>query len=791
MKMKDKINYILAMILLHAVIPVVPGVAQSVRGVVVEKDGSGKKTGLPGVNVYWLGTTRGTFTNDAGKFSLERPAAKTAELVASLMGYRGDTVTVIPGKGEIEIELKPDVQDLKEVEITGKPDNTFLSKLNARPTTVITTGELRRAACCNLAESFETNASVDVSYSDALSGARQIQLLGLSGIYSQIMTENVPLIRGLATPFGLSYIPGSWMESIQVAKGTSSVVQGYESITGQINVEYKKPENSDRFFLNLYGNSNLRFEANADGSVKINDKLSTSLLVHGAMSRYRFDRNIIDSTGKPDGFMDLPLVTTVTAMNRWDYIIPNKWVSRFGIKYLYEDRTGGQMDFNRDTWNTDTTGITDGSKKYGVGVKTSRLEAFWKNGTFFGQDAGSSLGLILSGINHRQDGFYGINLYHGHEQNFNASLVFTTGFQENRHRISAGLSYLADDYSENFIQTGLKYRYQDLPPDSAATPTDLFTLVGDSVITFIMDRNEWVAGAFFEYTFEIHEKFALIAGLRGDYNSRFGYYYTPRLHLRVNPSHNTTIRASVGKGYRSPNLLAENSAVFVSQRALVFAGNLGNEEAWNYGLNFSWNFNLFGEKAEFTVDLYRTSFVKQVIADQDSMPTAVFFYNLDGKSFANSAQAQITLSPLKRFTVTAAFRYNDVRVTEGGELRQKSMVNLYKGLLSLGYATKFDKWKFDLTGQLNGPSRIPDTQKMPPALQRPDRSPAWFNLLGQVTRKFKRFEVYIGGENLTNFRQQDPIAEYWRPYHTHFDASMAWGPVAGISVYGGIRLNIK
>jgi len=789
--MKKNIIYILVMILFHTVVPAVPGGAQTVRGRVVEIEKSGRKTALPGVNVFWLGTTLGTFTNESGKFTLERAGNKTDMLVASLMGYRRDTVSVLPGKNDIEIELQPDVQDLSEVEIKDKPDNTFLSKLNARPVTVITTGELERAACCNLAESFETNASVDVSYSDALSGARQIQLLGLSGIYSQIMTENVPLIRGLATPFGLNYIPGSWMESIQVAKGTSSVVHGYESITGQINVEYKKPESGDKFFLNLFGNSNLRFEANADGSVKINDRLSTSVLVHGAMSRYKFDRNIIDSTGKPDGFMDLPLITTVTAMNRWDYIIPDKWVSRFGIKYLYEDRTGGQMDFNKDTWNTDTTGITDDSKKYGIGVKTSRLEAFWKNGTFLGPNAGSSLGLILSGINHQQDGFYGINLYHGHEQNLNASLVFTTSFRENRHRISAGLSYLVDDFSENFIQTRLKYRYQTLPPDSAATPADLFTLVGDSVVTFIMDRNEWVAGAFFEYTFEIHEKFALIAGLRGDYNSRFGYYYTPRLHIRANTSHNTTIRASVGKGYRSPNLLAENSGVFVSQRALCFAMDLGNEEAWNYGLNFSWCFVLFGEKGEFTVDLYRTSFTKQVIADQDSLPTAVFFYNLNGKSYANSAQAQITLSPLKGFTVTAAFRYNDVKVTEGGELRQKSMVNLYKGLLSLGYATKFEKWKFDLTGQLNGPARIPDTQKMPAALQRPDRSPVWFNLLGQVTRKFKRFEVYIGGENLINFRQQDPIAEYWKPYHTHFDASMAWGPIAGISIYAGVRMTIK
>ncbi len=656
--------------------------AQAVTGTVWEKDPGGKSLGLPGANVFWIGTTKGTFTDESGNFKLSRSGMKSPQIVISLMGYTRDTVKVPADNSRIDVELNPSVQDLTEVTISGKQDNTFISKLNARPTTVITTGELQRAACCNLAESFETNASVDVSYSDALSGARQIQLLGLSGIYSQIMTENVPLIRGLATPFGLNYIPGSWMESIQIAKGTSSVVQGYESVTGQINVEYKKPETSEKFFLNLFGNSNARLEANADGAIKINDKLSTSLLMHAATFQNKFDRNVVVEPDSTDGFMDMPKITTVTAMNRWDYILPGKWVSRFGFKYLYEDRNGGQMTFDKNEWNSDTTGITTDLKKYGIGIRTNRVEAFWKNGIFMGEGGKSSLGLILSGINHQQDAFYGINLYHGHEQNFNANLVFTTSFDENKHRISAGASYFIDDYSENFIQTRLKYRYQTLPPDVTPTNADLFTLVGDSVFTYLLDRNEWDAGAFFEYTYDLCGKFALIAGLRADYNSRFGYYITPRLHVRVNPSTSTTLRASVGKGYRSPNLLAENSSVFVSQRVLYFAPDLGNEEAWNYGLNFTWNFTLFNEKAEFSVDAYRTSFVRQVIADQDSLPTALFFYNLDGKSYANSAQVQFVFSPVKRFTITAAFRYNDVKVTEGGTLKQKSMVNQYKGLLS-------------------------------------------------------------------------------------------------------------
>ncbi len=758
--------------------------SQNFSGYVYEKTTGGKQGALTGVNVYWAGTTQGTVTDEKGRFRLTKPLNGSSLLVVSLLGYRRDTIAVPVNKSKLEIEMQAGDRQLSEIEVKGRLDNSYVSKMKTQATTVINIGELQRAACCNLAESFETNASVDVSYSDAVSGARQIQLLGLSGIYSQIMTENVPLIRGLATSYGLNYVPGPWMESIQVAKGTSSVVQGYESVTGQINVEYKKPENSEKFFLNLYGNSNLRFEANAMGAVKLTDKLSTSVLVHADDFRLPFDRN-------GDGFMDMPKLTNISVFNRWDFINPGKWVSRLGVKYLYEDRNGGQMAFNKSTWNTDTAGITNDSKKYGIGIRTNRLEAFWKNGLMFQGSARSSLGLILSFINHEQDAFYGINLYHGHEQNFNSNLIYTAQFDGEKHKISAGGSFFIDTYSENFIQTRLAYRYQYLSDTVTPTYADKFTLVNDSVNTYLMDRREWAAGGFMEYTFNLKDRFTLIAGVRGDYNNRWGFLFTPRLHLRLTLAKGLALRGSVGKGYRSPNLLAENSPMLISQRVLYFAPGLSNEEAWNFGLSLSWDFTLFSRKAELTVDGYSTQFVKQVVVDQDSMPAAICFYNLQGKSYANVAQAQFSFMPVKQFTVLAAFRYNDVKVTEGNQLRQKALSNKYKALLTLSYASRFEKWKFDLTGQVNGPSRIPDTKKMPAVLQLPSESPAWFNLLAQVTRKFRNFEIYLGGENLLNVRQTNPIVENLKPYHTHFDASMAWGPVVGITGYAGIRLAIK
>jgi hypothetical protein len=776
----QKIKIIFSVLLLSFLFDAFQGSSQIISGFVYEKLADSRSP-LTGVTIQWIKTIKGTVTDSSGKFHISSQGITDQRLMARFLGYRQDTIKITSDRTPIEIEMVPEKMMLPAVEIKEKQDNSLISKLNTRQTQIINIGELQRAACCNLAESFETNASVDVSYSDAVSGARQIQLLGLSGIYSQIMTENIPLIRGLASTYGLNYIPGSWMESIQISKGTASVVNGYESITGQINVEYKKPENTEKFYINLYENSNLRFETNIDGSLKMNDKLSTLLLIHADEFGNKIDQN-------HDGFMDLPKLQTYNIFNRWDYINPGKMVSKLGIKYLDETRDGGQMDFNKGTMNFDTTGISNNTKRYGFEIHTKRLEGFWKNGFFIKNHPEASIGLILSGVNHEQNGFYGLNQYNGHERSIYANLIFNTSMKQNTHKIAAGFSFLLDDYREDFIQDSLTYLYQI---NHGTTNRDLYTLVGSKNVNFLMNRTEFVPGAFFEYTLNLKDKFTMIAGLRGDYDNLWGFFITPRLHLRYKFNESAFLRGSIGMGYRTANILAENSSLFISQRSFIFTEPLKQEKAVNFGLNFTKDFKLFHNKATFDIDAYRTSFLNQVVVNTDSLPTAVFFSNLHGRSYSNSIQAQFITEPVKRFSVTMAFRLNDVKQTENGVMREKPLVNLYKGLVTLSYDTKFEKWIFDLTGQLNGPARIPDTQKMPVDLQQPGYSPAYFQLLAQVTRKFKYIEIYIGGENLTNFTQENRIAEYMRPFHTNFDASMIWGPMVGLTVYTGIRLALK
>ncbi|MBI5218290.1 MAG: TonB-dependent receptor [Bacteroidia bacterium] len=793
--------------------------SQTVLGTIYEANENNEKVFLPGVNIYWQGTTTGTVSDANGRFILSKKGINTTKLIVSLLGYKTDTIDLKKELTKIDIKMKQANIILNEVEVKGKLDDSYVSKISSRKVQVLTVGELQRAACCNLSESFETNASVDVTYSDAVTGAKQIQLLGLSGIYSQIQTENIPSIRGLASAYGLNYIPGSWMESIQISKGTSSVINGHESITGQINVEYKKPATTDKLFVNLYGNSNGRTEANINGAYKITDKLSTLLMVHGdyfdnkinkidSTTINKVDNNlnlILDGNGntikinKTENFMDLPKLNTINIFNRWDYINPGKYVSRFGIKYLEENRNGGTMDFDKKTFVPDTSKINKMSLPYGFGLNTKRTEAFWKNGIMFPDKPWRSLGLILSGMNHEQTGFFGINNYHGYEKSFYANLIYQSIISNTNHKFSTGISYLYDNYKEGYDQIRFIYRYQDPNLGHPVTMADVVTLsplTNLTPYTYNWDRTESVPGAFFEYTYNYLDKFTFIAGVRADYHNKYGAFVTPRTNLRWQVNETTVIRASAGLGYRTANVIAENLSLLASQRILpndsVYK-SLGQEKAINYGVNFTKEFKLFRHKAEFDLDFYRTDFINQVIVDVDKDPTTAYVYNLDGKSFSNSFQVQLTVEPVDRFSILTAFRLNDAMQTTDGRLRPRVLLPQYKGLITVSYATKFEKWKFDITGQFNGPSRISPQDKMPDIVKRDyEKTPPYIIVNAQITKKFKHnVDVYLGGENLLNFTQKDPLTEPFIPYHTHFDTTMIWGPVIGRVIYAGLRYTIK
>jgi len=719
--------------------------AQVLHGTVREFDENKKPVALPGTIIRWLGSNNGVITNKDGAFEINKTSSKDQKLIVSFVGYNADTILIPVEQNKIDIILTSNLE-LKEVVIEGNLNGSYMSKIKPLNTTVITGSGLQRAACCNLSESFQNSATVDVNYSDAVTGAKQIQMLGLAGVYSQLLVENVPAIRGIASAYGLSYVPGSWMNAIQVSKGTSSVINGYESITGQINIDYKNPQESkEKLFVNVFANNEGRMELNMNNKVKVKDNLSTMFFIHGENHEKKIDMN-------HDHFLDSPHLRQLNFMNRWNYDIPHVLESKSSIQIIDENRVSGQL---HATWPVEF----GDTSFYAVKIKTKRYQFISKNG-FFLKKEGSSIGTMVSGTYHDHQSFYGLNKYNATEKNAYLNFIYDTELDGEKHKISSGISYMFNDTEEN---------------------------LNDSVFS----RREIVPGIFSQYTFSHKEVLTIIAGYRADYHNIFGLLHTPRFHFRLNPTKNLSVRGSAGLGYHIPNVISENSSLLSTSRKLYFQEKIQPEKAINMGFGFMYTMNWFKEEAVFTIDYYRTDFKNQMIVDLDQNSSYVFIYNLKGESYSNSFQTELTFKPIKRFDVTAAFRLNDVKATINNELMEKPFISKYKGLVALSYATNFKKWQFDFTTHLNGSTRLPNTQDNPIAYQRPDKSPAYLLFYAQITKRYKSWDFYIGGENLSNFIQKDPIIAADNPFGKYFDSSMIWGPISGRMLYAGLRLTIK
>lgn len=717
--------------------------SQIVTGIVYEIE-QDQKVPLPGANIYWSGTTVGSVSQADGSFKIPVNGQISDILVFSFVGLESDSVDVQDLAHPVNVTLSG-TKTIKEINVIAKGPGAFHSHAHPIQQQIITSNELRKAACCNLSESFQTNASVDVNYSDAVTGAKQIQLLGLGGIYTQMMAENIPNLRGLGTTYGLGYIPGSWMESISVSKGTSQVINGYESITGQINVEYKKPNNIERLFVNGYANNFGKYEANINSVIPVGPKLKTIFLAH-------YENLSMENDHNEDGFIDDPLVKQINLMNRW-YFEPNENVEwRFGFNVIDEDRQGGQVGFREMNESGNSVG-------YGTGFKTRRYELFSKSGFFFKNYPERSLGIILNGTYHDQNAFLGKNLYRGTQKSFYGNAIYQAEIGNPNHQFSTGISIVQDNYDE-------------------------------ALNNMVMDRNDFVPGAFFQYTYILNEKLTFLTGIRGDYFDGFGLKITPRFHFRWGIDDNSTLRLSAGRGIRKPLIVAENLQILASSRSLEIAPHRDLEDAVNYGINFLRTFRINDRAVTANFDFFHTKFNQQLIVDNDRSPQNVYIYNLNGRSYSNSFQAEVKVNLIENLDLTGAFRVNDVKMTISDTLRQKPYTSKFKGLIAASYASSNLRWKIDLTAQFNGPGRIPSTASNPEAFRRPDRFDAYTVIFGQVTRSFKRFDLYLGSENLTGFKQDQPIIAANDPFGDHFDASMIWGPLSGRMIYGGFRVKL-
>ena len=769
--------------------------AQDLRGVVRDAENQP----LVGASVYWAGTTIGASTDAQGAFLLHRVKGYD-KLVASYLGFVNDTLDVKNGVDKVAFALRSEGVALEGVVVEGNLSGNFVKRDGIVKGEMISFAGLCKMACCNLAESFENSASVTVGYSDAISGARQIKMLGLAGTYTQILDENRPIMRGLSAPYGLSYTPGMWLNSIQVSKGVASVTAGHEAITGQINLEHRKPTDDERLFVNLYLDDELRPEANISTAFPVtkDKKLSSVILLHGSM-----DTDARKMDHNHDGFRDLPKADQINVANKWLYAADNGAQIRWGWKFVQENRLGGMLDY-KDTkaMREDMEKNWDwraGDKKmplYGSHIRNRNANGYFKVGMPVGpavydpdeqDEMRSNLAFVADFDHFSEDAYFGLNDYTGNQNSLALNLMYNHYFTY-RSSLIVGVQGHLDYYREKLLN-----------------PTPW--IAANSVRDYDFDRNEREAGAYAEYTYAIKDKFSVVAGLRGDYNHYYDrFFLTPRGHLKWNITPSTTLRGSAGLGYRSTNVITDNIGVLATGRAIQpvafrngqlivvdFSDIDRMEKALTVGGSLTQTFGLVNPgDATLSFDYFRTQFYNSVVADQEMYADRIVFYDTDGRSYTDTYQIDFSWSPVERLDIFATFRYTDsemtIRRADGGTARvERPLVSEYKTLLNIQYATKFRRWVFDATAQLNGPARIPtQTGNLDDSYYSP-RYPMFF---AQVSRKVGKFDIYAGCENIADYRQKDPILNAQDPYDYKFNSMNVWGPLMGRKFYVGLRFNL-
>ncbi|KQS93416.1 TonB-dependent receptor [Chryseobacterium sp. Leaf394] len=642
------------------------------------------------------------------------------------------------------------------VTVTATKAATSLSKKEAGLTFNIDSKELLKAACCNLSESFETNATVDVSFSNAVTGTKQLKMLGLDQKYTSLTKELLPEIRGIASAYGLNLIPGRWIESIQLTKGGSTVTNGYESITGQINTELIKHSEKSETALNLFADFNGRAEANITHVEPINEHWTQTFLLHG-------NGTFGDTDMNEDTFLDRPKGTQINAAYLLNYndLGHSGFGSHFGINFVRDERTAGQIGFDRKLPQNQQS-------LYGVGIDISRFQVWNKTGYVFKGKPYQSLGWMNQYVYHQQDSFFGLRNYSGQQQTYYSNLIFESIIGNTNHKYKAGASFMYDVYRENYLTDDFK-------------------------------RNEMVPGAFGEYTLT-GTKYTLVAGARVDFHNLAGTQFTPRLNFKYDFTPKTILRLSAGRGFRTASVFAENQQYFASNRSVQIMQNGGNiyglkpEIAWNYGASLQQEFKLFGKKSTIVADFFRTDFQDQVLVDLDRSPQQLVFYNLNGKSFANSFQTQWDFTPFKNFDVRLAYKYYYVQADYLDGRRQVPFMAKHRGFVNLAYATNKNKnegfWSFDTTLNLVGKQRLPNTSTNPAEFQIPQFSESYAILNAQISRNFnKRIRAYLGGENLTSYHQKNAIVDFRNPFGNYFDGGMVYAPIMKANFYVGFDVS--
>lgn len=712
------------------------------KGVIYGKAVNETKEHLHNAKITSQKTKESVETDDHGVFEITLGKILPDTLIFSAIGFRNDTL-IVTNKDRfsiIEINLYEN-QILEELVISYKKTTHSISKLKTLMVEELGEGELRKAACCNLSESFETNASVDVNMTDAISGAKKIQMMGLDGVYTQIQMENIPYMRGLESAFGLGSMPGTWVESIQITKGTGNVVNGYESMAGLVNLELKKPQSMEKFYFNAYGNRFGRGELNSHGKLNVGKKWQTGLFGHASGLFSEVDNN-------KDGFRDIPMSKNASFLNRWNYN-GKRMEAQMGVNAYYESKEGGQTGFSASR----TPNL------YGVTIENKHVDVFAKTGFLFEKKPYQSIGIVYNLKYQTTHAQFGKRIFNGEEKRGYINAIFDGIIGNTNHGIKGGLSFVFVDLTQKL--------------DSLTLP-----------------RVEYVPGAFAEYTFK-GLRFTGVLGARGDYHNLYGFQFSPRFHGKFSVTEKLDLRFTAGRGFRVPNVIIDNISLLATSRNWVIEKNIQAEVSWNLGGSIVQEFKFFRRKASISIDFYHTFFENQLIVDRDIDMNNFYFNNLTGKSYSNSFQTEISLPVLPRFDVRLAYKYLDVKAEYGGKMQQQVMIPTQRGFANLAYKTRNKRWEYDATMSVYGKSRLHMVHYSATGHSTDNMSKVYPILNAQITHVFKKWDFYIGGENLTNYKQKDALIDPQNPFGSYFDATRVWAPIQGVNVYVGVRFKLR
>ena len=725
----------------------------TIKGTVLENNPNEKDFNIKDAHIYWLNSNIGTTSDNEGNFEIKRSKLYKA-LIISAVGYKTDTIEVNrPNLGKIRL-YKNII--LKEVTVKKKVNPLQKSLFSVQNVITVDNREMLKAACCNLSESFETNPSVDVNVSDGITGAKQIQMLGLNSPYLLFTQENMPSVKGASQIFGLSFIPGSWIESIQITKGAGNIINGYESISGQINTELVKPLTDKKLFLNVYANNYERYEFNSRLNTIISDKISTGLYLHANLRNGKVDNN-------SDGFLDIPLGNQVNFMSRWQFLDDEKgWVSFLNIQGLIDEKQGGEIEYDPDL-------AIGNPNLWGSQIKTKRIEISSKVGYVFPDLPYQSFGLQASYSRHNQDSNYGNTIYNIEQSSFYSNLLFNSIIQSTQHKFKTGISFTYDNFDEQ-------------------------------VNNILYDRIDHSLGSFFEYSYDSLGKLRLVAGIRIDHHNRLNTFITPRLHLRYSLWDKASLRASIGRGKRGANIFSENQQIFASSRNINISSNNGayygldEEIAWNYGISFSQKLYLLNRAVNFSVDFYRTNFKKQVIVDLEN-PREVNFYNLEGDSYSNTLQVDLDYEILRGLNIRTTYKNYHVSIDYKDGKLIKPLQPEHRIFINLNYETEMEHngshWRFDTTFHWDDKQRIPNTEANIEEFRLGEYSKSFGTINAQITKVFStEFEIYLGGENISNVTQDNPIIASTDPFGPYFDSTIIYAPIIGSTYYLGLRYKL-